>query len=159
MSRFHVYCAQQWQAGKHPGLELQQSPPILPASRCSTPRKPGVLGPAGLSPTKPPYRGRSQELPCSESVGQGQLEEPVSKHQVLQCFKILWLSGTVCILGSDSVEGEEALRRVVDIYSKETGGFEPTLLVGSSIGAAAFGCLRIRIKSAGLEPTESKIDI
>jgi len=35
-----------------PVLGSQQSSPILPASRSSTPRKPGVLGPAGLSPTK-----------------------------------------------------------------------------------------------------------
>jgi len=38
-----------------PVLGSQQSSPILPASRSSTPSKPaGVLGPAGLSPTKTP---------------------------------------------------------------------------------------------------------
>ena len=67
--------------------------------------------------------------------------------------------GTVCILGSNSPEGEEAMQRVVANYSKETGGFKPTVLVGSSMGAAEFGCLRIRIKSAGLEPTLSNIDV
>lgn len=69
------------------------------------------------------------------------------------------LPGTVCILGNDDSEGEEALRRVVANYSKETGGFDPTVLVGSSMGAAAFGCLRIRIRSAGLEPTFSGVDV
>ncbi len=69
------------------------------------------------------------------------------------------LAGTVCILGANDSEGEAALRRVVADYSRETGGFEPTVLVGSSMGAAAFGCLRIRIKSAGLEPTQSGVDV
>jgi hypothetical protein len=69
------------------------------------------------------------------------------------------LPGTVCILGSNDSEGEKALRRVVANYSRETSGFEPDVLVGSSMGAAAFGCLRIRIRSAGLEPTFSAVDV
>jgi hypothetical protein len=89
-------------------------------------------------------------LPMS---GRFDARQPISK------LLFLVMSGTVCILGSDNMEGEEAVRRVVALYSKETGGFEPTMLVGSSIGAAAFGCLRVRIRSAGLEPNESKIDI
>ena len=72
---------------------------------------------------------------------------------------ILCTAGTVCILGRDDKEGEEALARVVAAYSKETGGFAPTMFNGSSMGAAAFGRLRIRLKAAGPEPTLSGIDI
>ena len=59
----------------------------------------------------------------------------------------LMIAGTVCILGDNSEEGEAALERVVAQYKHQTGGFSPVVLVGSSMGAAAFGCLRIHLKT------------
>ena len=57
-------------------------------------------------------------------------------------------TGTVCILGESSSAGEAALQRVVAAYKAQTGGFQPLMLVGSSLGSGAFGCLRIQLKTA-----------
>lgn len=67
-------------------------------------------------------------------------------------------AGTVCILGKNDFTGEEALARVVDEYTKETG-FAPTVFEGSSAGSAAFGKLKIRLKPLGPAPSLSGIDL
>lgn len=57
------------------------------------------------------------------------------------------VAGTVCILGRNDEEGEAAVAKVVEAYSKETGGFAPNMFSGSSMGAAAFGKLRVKLKA------------
>lgn len=67
--------------------------------------------------------------------------------------------GTVCILGQNDAEGEAALSRVIEKYSRETGGFQPPIFEGSSMGAAKFGALRVRIKPSAPAPTLSGVEV
>jgi len=53
--------------------------------------------------------------------------------------------GTVCVLGDSSEAAEAALRRVLRQYQRMTG-FSPYVFQGSSIGAVAFGALRLKLK-------------
>ena len=56
--------------------------------------------------------------------------------------------GTVCILGRAGERGERAVREVMERYAEETGHV-PFLFNGSSPGAVAFGCLRLRKGGGG----------
>jgi galactokinase len=57
--------------------------------------------------------------------------------------------GTVCILGRAGERGERAVREVMERYAEETGHV-PFLFNGSSPGAVAFGCLRLRKRRGGV---------
>lgn len=50
------------------------------------------------------------------------------------------------MMGAADVAGEMALGRVVDQYMRETS-YQPTVFSGSSMGAAEFGCLKLKAKS------------
>jgi L-arabinokinase len=50
--------------------------------------------------------------------------------------------GTVCVLGRDNAEAEEAVQEVVARYA-QAAGLQPYVFRGSSPGASTFGCLRL----------------
>jgi L-arabinokinase len=52
--------------------------------------------------------------------------------------------GTVCVLGLSGPAGQAAVDAVVAQYREETG-YQPFVFAGSSMGAVAFGHLRVKL--------------
>jgi L-arabinokinase len=55
--------------------------------------------------------------------------------------------GTVCVLGLSGPAGQAAIDSVVAQYREETG-YQPFVFAGSSMGAVAFGHLRVKLRPA-----------
>lgn len=55
------------------------------------------------------------------------------------------LPGTVCIMGSAGQDGDDAVRRLCDLYSEFTCRGAPQTFSGSSPGASSFGHVRIKL--------------
>lgn len=53
--------------------------------------------------------------------------------------------GTVCVLGLSGPAGQAAIDAVVAQYQEETG-YQPFVFAGSSMGAVAFGHLRVKLR-------------
>lgn len=58
--------------------------------------------------------------------------------------------GTVCVLGLSGPAGQAAIDAVVAQYREETG-YQPFVFAGSSMGAVAFGHLRVKLRPAAAE--------
>jgi L-arabinokinase len=56
--------------------------------------------------------------------------------------------GTVCVLGLSGPAGQAAVDAVVAQYREETG-YQPFVFSGSSMGAVAFGHLRLKLRQDG----------
>ena len=85
-----------------------------------------------------------------------QLSLHTSKSSICSYMLDTLNAGTVCFIGRDDAEGEEALASITQRYSEETGGFAPFVFRGSSMGASDFGSLKIRLHV--LNPTYSSIE-
>lgn len=64
--------------------------------------------------------------------------------------------GTVCVLGLSGPAGQAAIDAVVAQYREETG-YQPFVFAGSSMGAVAFGHLRVKLRPpAAAEPVDGQ---